>query len=99
MHVITRKRLNEFAALHPNTRSALAQWYRIVKENNFSNFAELRQLIPSADQVGKLTVFNIGGNKARLVAAIHYNRSKVYIRAILTHANTTKGDGKNDSEY
>ena len=63
MHVITRKRLNEFAALHPNTRSDLAQWYRIVKENNFSNFAELRQLIPSADQVGKLTVFNIGAIK------------------------------------
>lgn len=76
MHVITRKRLNEFAALHPNTRNALAQWHRIVKENNFSNFTELRQLIPSADQVGKLTVFNIGGNKARLIAAIHYNRKK-----------------------
>lgn len=94
MHVITRKRLNEFAALHPNTRRALAQWYRIVKENDFSNFAELRQLISSADQVGKLTVFNIGGNKARLIAAIHYNRSKVYIRAILTHAEYDEGRWK-----
>ncbi|MBE9110272.1 type II toxin-antitoxin system HigB family toxin [Nodosilinea sp. LEGE 07298] len=94
MHVIARKRLNEFAALHPNTRRDLAQWYRIVKENNFSNFAELRHLIPSAEQVGKLTVFNIGGNKARLIAAIHYNRSKVYIRAILTHAEYDEGRWK-----
>ena len=86
MHVITRKRLNEFAALHPNTRSALAQWYTLIKEHDFSSFAELRQLFPSADQVGKLTVFNVGGNKVRLIAAIHYNRKKVYIRAILTHA-------------
>ena len=43
-------------------------------------------IFPSADQVGKLTVFNIGGNKVRLIAAIHYNRGKIYIRAVLTHA-------------
>jgi len=46
----------------------------------------LRETFPSADQVGKLTVFNIGGNKVRLIAAIHYNRGKIYIRAVLTHA-------------
>ncbi len=53
---------------------------------NFSNYAELRETFPSADQVGKLTVFNIGGNNIRLIAAIHYNRKKIYIRAVLTHA-------------
>lgn len=63
MHVITRKRLNEFAKLHPNAQSALAQWYALIKQNEFSSFVELRKLFPSADQVGKLTVFNIGGNK------------------------------------
>ena len=86
MHVITRKRLNEFAKLYPDTRNALAQWYKLIKQNEFSSFVELRELFPSADQVGKLTVFNIGGNKIRLIAAIHYNRKKVYIRAVLTHA-------------
>jgi mRNA interferase HigB len=85
MHVITRKRLNEFADKYPETRNALAHWYHLVKQNNFNSFAELRSAFPSADQVGKLTVFNIGGNKARLIAAIHYNRRKVYIRAVLTH--------------
>jgi len=86
MHVITRKRLNEFAKLYPDTRNALAQWYKLIKQNEFSSFVELRELFPSADQVGKLTVFNIGGNKIRLIAAIHYNRKKVYIRTVLTHA-------------
>ncbi|MFM5887393.1 MAG: type II toxin-antitoxin system HigB family toxin [Dolichospermum sp.] len=85
MHVITRKRLNEFAKIHPDTKNALAQWYQLVKANEFRSFAELRQIFPSADQVGKLTVFNIGGNKVRLIAAIHYNRKKIYIRAVLTH--------------
>jgi mRNA interferase HigB len=86
MHVITRKRLNEFAKLHPDVKNALAQWYKLIKQGEFSSFVELRRVFPSADQVGKLTVFNIGGNKARLIAAIHYNRKKVYIRAVLTHS-------------
>jgi mRNA interferase HigB len=86
MHVITRKRLNEFAKLHPDVKNAIAQWYKLIKQSEFSSFVELRRVFPSADQVGKLTVFNIGGNKVRLIAAIHYNRKKVYIRAVLTHS-------------
>ncbi len=85
MHVIMRKRLNEFAEKYPETENALADWYFLMKQNNFSHFAELRKMFSSADKVGKLTVFNIGGNKVRLIAAIHYNRRKVYIRAVLTH--------------
>lgn len=85
MHVITRKRLNEFVDKHTEAETALSRWYRIVKKADFNSFAELRQAFPSADQVGKLTVFNIGGNKIRLIAALHYNRKKLYIRAVLTH--------------
>jgi mRNA interferase HigB len=94
MHVITRKRLNDFADKYRETRSALAHWYSLVKRNDFANFAELRAMFTSADRVGKLTVFNLGGNKVRLVAAIHYNRKKVYIRAVLTHAEYDEGKWK-----
>jgi mRNA interferase HigB len=86
MHIITRKRLNEFSEKYHETRAALARWYSLAKHNDFSNFAELRASFPSADQVGKLTVFDIGGNRVRLIAAVHYNRKKIYIRAVLTHA-------------
>ena len=94
MHIITRKRLNEFAQEHPESKTALAQWYVLVKRNDFSNLAELRATFPTADPVGKLTVFNIGGNKVRLIAAIHYNRKKIYIRAVLTHAEYDEGKWK-----
>lgn len=94
MHVITRKRLNEFAEKYPETKTALAHWYGLAKRNEFSNFAELRNVFSSADKVGKLTVFNLGGNKVRLVAAIHYNRKKIYIRAVLTHAEYDDGTWK-----
>ena len=94
MHVITRKRLNEFAEQHPDARSALAHWYSLMKRGAFRTFAHLRETFPSADIVGKLTVFNIGGNKARLIAALHFNRGKVYVRAVLTHAEYDTGDWK-----
>ena len=94
MHIITRKRLNEFAALHPEARSALQHWYREMKARNFSSFVGLRRVFPAADQVGKMTVFNVGGNKVRLVAALHYNRRRVYIRAVLTHAEYDAGKWK-----
>jgi len=85
MHIITRKRLLNFAQKHPDCSTALESWYRIVKHTRFNSFAELKQTFPSADQVGKLTVFNIGGNKARLIGAIHHNTARVYIRHVLTH--------------
>ena len=94
MHVITRKRLNEFAEKFPDTKSALGRWYANMKNGAFANFAKLRAVFPTADQVGKLTVFNIGGNKVRLIAAIHYNRRKVYIRAVLAHADYDEGRWK-----
>ncbi len=91
MHLITRKRLNDFVSKHPDVKSALQRWYRQIKLGEFRTFAELRGEFPSADQVGKLTVFNIGGNKVRLVVAIHYNRQKVYIRAVMTHTEYDEG--------
>ena len=91
MHIITRKRLLEFGKKHPDCNTALESWYRIVQQTKFNSFGELKQTFPSADQVGKLTVFNIGGNKARLIAAIHYNRSRVYIRHVLTHKEYDRG--------
>ncbi len=94
MHIITRKRLNDFAGRHPETQSALFHWYQLAKRGTFRSFAELRTSFPAADHVGKLTVFNIGGNKVRLIAAIHYNRQKIYIRAVLTHEEYSEGKWK-----
>ena len=85
MHIITRGRLIEFSEKHPNTPTALDTWYRIVKQNEIPNFAKLRKIFPSADKVDNLTVFNISGNKIRLIAAIHYNTQCLYIRYELTH--------------
>jgi len=94
MHVISRKRLNEFADEYPEAMTALAHWYRSAKQTDFSSFAQLKSVFPTADRVGKLTVFNIGGNKVRVIPAIHYNRNRIYIRAVLSHEEYYRGSWK-----
>jgi len=91
VHIITRKRLKDFARSYPGARSSLQHWFTIVRKTDYASFVDVRRTFPSADQVGKFTVFNIGGNKFRLIAAIHYNRKKVYIRHVLTHAEYDRG--------
>jgi len=63
MHIITRRRLNEFAENHPDTENAPASWYRSIKQNNFANLAELKAMFPTADKVGKLTVLTSAETK------------------------------------
>lgn len=90
MHIITRQRLLEFSAKHPETESAVDHWYRVMKRTDFASLVELRLAFPHADPVGDLIVFNIGGNKARLITAIHFNTQRVFIRSVLTHAEYDK---------
>jgi len=69
-------------------------WFKIMTANQFVGFDELRKVFPSADRVGELYVFNIGGNKYRLIAALHFNRHKAYVRQVLTHAEYDRGRWK-----
>jgi mRNA interferase HigB len=94
VHVITRKRLRDFAARYREAAEPLAIWYAIMAKTDFSTFAEMKRVFGSVDKVGKFTVLDIGGNKYRLIAAIHYNRRKVYIRYVLTHAEYDRNKWK-----
>ena len=85
MHVISKKALREFWEKYSDNQTPLRRWFTLITKNSFQSFTELRAVFPSADIVDDLTVFNIGGNKYRLVASIHFNRGKVYIRSVLTH--------------
>jgi mRNA interferase HigB len=96
MHVISQKMLREFWAVRKEAERPLRTWFRVVCRADWENFAAVRSVYPQADQVGKFTVFNVGGNKYRLVAVIHYNRGKVYVRHVLTHAEYSRGKWKEE---
>jgi mRNA interferase HigB len=65
-----------------------------MRKDRFLSFEQLREVFPHADQVGESTVFNIAGNKVRLIAAVHYNTNKIYIRHVLTHQEYDAGKWK-----
>jgi len=94
MHIISRKALRQFWEHYPDSETALIRWFKLLSAANFQTFDALRSVFPSADRVGDLIVFNIGGNKYRLIASIHFNRQKVYIRYILTHSEYDRGQWK-----
>ena len=94
MHIISKKALREFWGKYPDSQTSLVRWFKLIEKQELKNFAELRAVLPSADQVDNLIVFNIGGNKYRLIVSIHFNRQKVYVRHVLTHAEYDKGDWK-----
>lgn len=94
MHIITRKRITEAMAKHSDCATALLGWYQVMRLAEFGSFADLKTTFNSVDKVGKLYVFDIGGNKLRLITAIHFNTSKVFIRAVLTHHEYDKGNWK-----
>lgn len=90
MHIITRKRIIEAEEKFPQTATALRGWYQTMNFSSFGSFAQLKTAFNSVDKVGDLYVFNIGGNKLRLIAAIHFNTERVFIRAVSTHAECDK---------
>lgn len=91
VHIITQKRIWDAKKSYPAEASALDGWCRVAKHNEFKNFAELKRCFGSVDKVGSLYVFDVGGNKLRIIASIHFNRQKIYIRYILTHKEYDKG--------
>ena len=64
----------------------MAAWHNHAKQAEWKNFAEVRADYNSADYSRHLTIFDIGGNKYRLIVAIHYNTGMIFIRHVFTHA-------------
>ncbi len=98
MHIISKKKITDFIAKFPDSESSLFSWYSIVNTVNFSDFIELRNWFPSADLVGRRTVFNIGGNKYRMITRVNFVSRRIFILYILTHYEYSKGKWKKDGK-
>ncbi len=85
MNVISFKRLREFFSSRRDAETSLTAWWKTVKAANWHNLAEVKQVYPSADPVGRYTVFNIRGNRYRLITRIVYRSQTVFVIAVMTH--------------
>lgn len=94
MKIISNSALRVFAAQHPQADVPLQGWRRVIEKNRFDTWAALKAAFNTVDKVGDLVVFNVGGNKYRLIAHIRFEKQIVYIKAVLTHTDYDRGGWK-----
>lgn len=91
MNIIKRKTIIDFWKKHADSKGALEAWYEEVKNSKWDTPADIKQRYGSADFLpGNRVVFNICGNRYRLIVKIEYRSKTVFIRFIGTHAQYSK---------
>lgn len=98
MRIVSHRKLKEFfeSAGNDEARVPLERWYEIVENALWHNFSDIRKDFPSADYVGNQhVVFNIAGNKFRLIVVVKYIMGYVFIRWVGRHSDYDDIDAKN----
>lgn len=78
--------IQDFAKKHPFSRNVLSEWIKKVENASWNNFVELKETFNSADYRKPHVIFDIGGNKYRLVARVLYSSQKIIVVRVGTHA-------------
>ncbi|HEY5825891.1 MAG TPA: type II toxin-antitoxin system HigB family toxin [Cyclobacteriaceae bacterium] len=99
MNIIKRKAIEDFIEKHGDSKSALLTWFATCKKANWENFNQMQMDFPEAFPVGDRVVFDIKGNRYRLVARILFLFKQVQIKWIGTHAEYDRIDVTRVNEY
>jgi mRNA interferase HigB len=99
MHLIAISRLREAAAKFPDVATQIEDWNEIVETATWQNLTEVQQTYAFAEAVGNFTVFNIKGNRYRLIVSINYSKQIIYFKYFLAHAEYDKDNWKNDPYF
>lgn len=91
MRIVSKKRLVALYKENKDAEIALRDWYSKTEEADWGTFNDVKKTFNTADFVGnKRVVFNIRGNKYRLITLILFKIKMVYIRFIGTHNDYDK---------
>lgn len=86
MVIITKRKLIEFYSVEPKAKEAILKWYYEATLSSWQKFSDVKHTFNSVDNVGNdRFVFNVGGNKYRIVTMIHFTTRTIYIRFVGTH--------------
>jgi mRNA interferase HigB len=99
MHLISIGNLKEASASYANVEKVIENFYTKVENSTWQNLLDVQADYRDAEAVGNFTVFNIKGNKYRLIVGINYGKQVVYFKYFLTHAEYNKDQWKNDPYY
>ncbi len=96
MRIISKVKIREFWQQHPGAVVPLKYWYRIAKDAKWQSFTDVRKTFASADSYKILVIFNIAGNKYRLITKIEYGLGIIYIGKVMTHSEYSKDKWKDE---
>ena len=100
MRVISKSRLREFWETPgcEDSEGPLRAWYTHVNSRTvaWSSWADVKAVFATASHVGNCAVFNIGGNKYRLIARVLYVSHKVFVLKVMTHSQYDDDKWKED---
>ncbi len=99
MRVISLRRLREFWEQHGDAEKPLRNWFKTARKARWGSLQDVRRTYPHTDGVATaggetLTVFNIDGNKYRLIARVRYDYELINVRNVLTHKEYDEGKWK-----
>ncbi|MBP0019052.1 MAG: type II toxin-antitoxin system HigB family toxin [Cyanobacteria bacterium SBLK] len=99
MHLISIRNLRHDTSQYPDLKKQVEDWHTTVKNAKWQDIEDVRKIYRDAEAVGNFTVFNIKGNKYRLIVGIDYESQIIYYKYLLTHAEYDKDSWKNDPYF
>lgn len=99
MHLISAGKLEQAASKYPDVGVTIKAFFKTIEQAQWRSLIDVQHLYRDAEVVGNFTVFNIKGNKYRLILDIDYEERVAYFKYFLTHAEYDRGKWKNDLYY
>ena len=78
--------LTDFAAANAPAKKPLEAWQTLISKNSFKHYIELKNTFGAADYSAPYTIFDVGGNKFRIIALVSYETQVVYVKFVMTHS-------------
>ena len=94
MNVISQRGLLKLIAKHPAAGQEVLDWYRVAVASDWSCPADVRHQFASADLVGEVLIFDIDGNRYRLITTVFFAARELYVKALLTHKEYDREEWK-----
>jgi mRNA interferase HigB len=98
MRIISKNAIKKFWGKHSGAEQSLLSWHKIAKSCTWNDFSDVRKTFRNTDVYRDCVIFDVGGNKYRVIAKIRYRTKRIYIRFVLTHSEYGKGSWKEDCE-
>jgi len=96
MRIISERKIREFCTEKPEASGVMKELIKNVRKADWQHFSDVRQTFNSADVYGTCVIFDVGGNKYRIIAKIAYGIKVVFIRFIMTHIEYDKNKWRSD---